>query len=120
MLLKDNLDIFTVISTLHICSTNSFKNNYNIVNQRSYFKSFQNARTFKSSFETGIFPDKLKIAKIVPIFKSGDKTLVSNYRLIYVLSFFSFQQSLGYCSNQHTSEKKTILIWHPRDYIKIN
>ena len=41
------------------------------------------------SFETGIFPDELKIAKIVPIFKSGDKTLVSNYRPMSVLSFFS-------------------------------
>ena len=41
------------------------------------------------SFETGIFPDELKIDKIVPIFKSGDKTLVSNYRPISVLSFFS-------------------------------
>ena len=41
------------------------------------------------SFETGIFPDELKIAKIVPIFESGDKTLVSTYRPISVLSFFS-------------------------------
>ena len=41
------------------------------------------------SFETGIFPDELKIAKIVPIFKSGDKTLVSNYKPISILSFFS-------------------------------
>ena len=41
------------------------------------------------SFETGTFPDELKIAKIVPIFKYGDKTLVSYYRPISVLSFFS-------------------------------
>ena len=41
------------------------------------------------SFETGIFPDELKIAKVVPVFKFGDKTLISNYRSISVLSFFS-------------------------------
>ena len=37
----------------------------------------------------GIFPDKLKIANIIPIFKSGDKSSVSNYRPISVLTLFS-------------------------------
>ena len=41
------------------------------------------------SIKQGIFPDELKIAKVVPIFKSGDKSLVCNYRPISVLSFFS-------------------------------
>ena len=40
-------------------------------------------------FTTGTFPDKLKIAKIVPIYKSDDKLLVNNYRPISVLPFFS-------------------------------
>ena len=40
-------------------------------------------------FITGTFPDKLKIAKIVPIYKSDDKLLVNNYLPISVLPFFS-------------------------------
>jgi hypothetical protein len=34
---------------------------------------------------TGVFPDKLKIAKIVPVYKKDDKTIVGNYRPISVL-----------------------------------
>ena len=37
----------------------------------------------------GIVPDELKIARVVPIFKSGDKALFSNYRPISVLPCFS-------------------------------
>ena len=44
---------------------------------------------FKVSIEQGIFPDSLKIAKVTPIFKSGDKENVSNYRPIYILPVFS-------------------------------
>ena len=38
---------------------------------------------------TGIFPDELKIANIVPIFKSGDDMVFSNYRPVSVLPIFS-------------------------------
>jgi retron-type reverse transcriptase len=38
---------------------------------------------------TGIFPDKLKTAKVIPIFKKGDPTLFKNYRPISVLSTLS-------------------------------
>ena len=34
---------------------------------------------------TGIFPDKLKIAKVVPIYKSDDENIFSNYRPISIL-----------------------------------
>ena len=30
--------------------------------------------------ETGVFPDKLKIAKVVPLYKKDAKTLIENYR----------------------------------------
>ena len=44
---------------------------------------------FYKSLQTGCFPDNLKIAKVVPIYKGDDKTLVNNYRPISVLSVFS-------------------------------
>ena len=44
---------------------------------------------FDLSLKQGVFPDKLKIACITPIFKSGDRDLVGNYRPISVLSCFS-------------------------------
>ena len=38
---------------------------------------------------TGIFPNKLKIAKVVPVFKKGDKDLLNNYRPISMLPSIS-------------------------------
>ena len=40
------------------------------------------------SLKSGEFPSELKLARVVPIFKSGDLSLLINYRLISVLSFF--------------------------------
>ena len=44
---------------------------------------------FEQSLKSGIFPDKLKITKVFPIYKSGKKYVLSNYRQISVLPCFS-------------------------------
>ena len=41
------------------------------------------------SFQTGVFPRELKIANVVPIFKSGDEMVFTNYRPVSVLPIFS-------------------------------
>ena len=44
---------------------------------------------FNLSLQTGIFPDKLKIARVTPLFKGGENYELENYRPISVLPCFS-------------------------------
>ena len=44
---------------------------------------------FNVSFTSGVFPGKMKLAKVIPIFKSNDKLSVNNYRPISLLPVFS-------------------------------
>ena len=41
------------------------------------------------SLSTGIFPERLKYAQIRPIYKKGDRQLITNYRPISLLTSFS-------------------------------
>ena len=49
------------------------------------------------SFQTGVFPAELKIANVVPIFKSGDETIFTNHKPVSVVPVFSnFLERLVY------------------------
>ena len=57
---------------------------------------------------TGIFPDRLKIAKVVPLFKKGDQHILDNYRPISLLPVVSkvfekvvFNQLYQYVTNNN-------------------
>ena len=43
---------------------------------------------FNLSFQTGTFPNKMKLAKVIPLFKDGDKHMLTNYRPVSLLSQF--------------------------------
>ena len=60
------------------------------------------------TLKQGIFPDSLKIAKVVPIFKQGSRSSCSNYRPISVLSALSkiferciLNQLIFYCLTEN-------------------
>ena len=46
-------------------------------------------KIFKPSLEEAVFPEKLKIAKVIPVFKKGDKENIENCRPISILPVFS-------------------------------
>ena len=45
------------------------------------------SKLINNSFSRGIFPNVLKVARVIPIYKSGEKNIVSNYRPISTLHF---------------------------------
>jgi len=53
----------------------------NIVTQLSYI--------FNLSLQCGVFPDEMKLAKVIRLYKNGDKMIISNYRPVSLLSVFS-------------------------------
>lgn len=47
------------------------------------------SKLFSDSIKDAVFPNRLKLANIIPIHKSGSKTNISNYRPISILPVFS-------------------------------
>jgi hypothetical protein len=58
------------------------------------------------SLESGLFPDKLKVAKIIPVHKKGIETSIENYRPISILPAISkiFEKVLFNQIHQHFKE----------------
>ena len=47
------------------------------------------SKILKTSLEETVFPEKFKIAKVIPVFKKGEEENIENYRPISILPVFS-------------------------------
>ena len=54
-----------------------------------YIVSGPLASLFNCSFSSGTVPSKLKVARVIPVYKNGPRTVKSNYRSISLLSVFN-------------------------------
>lgn len=85
-----DLEILSIINAFSNKSTKDYDQiNMNIIksfsqNNLSFITNFVN-----TSFKFGIFPDSLKCGFICPIYKSGNKNFLTNYRPISILPCFS-------------------------------
>jgi len=90
MLPTTKSEVFKVIKELKNNSSPGLDNvPTNIIKFASEFISEPLAELINCSMKSGIFPDKLKVAKVIPIFKTGDRSLINNYRPISILNAFS-------------------------------
>ena len=55
------------------------------------YQIFSKALTYiaNKSFSQGCFPEQMKIAKVLPLYKNGDRELFTNYRPVSLLPQFS-------------------------------
>ena len=65
------------------------------------------------SLKTGIVPHHIKLAKIIPLFKAGKKSVISNYRPISILPFFSkFFEKVVHIQLYNYFDKNSLLYEH--------
>ena len=69
---------------------------------------------FEMSLENGIFLDKLKLVRIIPLFKARDPANISNYRPISVFPcFYKMLERIKYnCLHKHLTTEKTLYPKH--------
>ena len=75
------------------------------------------AHIINLSLKSGIFPDLLKKAKVIPVFKSGDRCDINNYRPISILPAFSkiFEKIISFRLINYL-EKNNLLTEHQHGF----
>ena len=86
----DASEIIDIVKKLKNKSSAGFDNiNPKILKTSIYSIVNPIVNIMNSSISTGIVPDSLKLAKVIPIHKKGEKNCLNNYRPISILPTFS-------------------------------
>jgi hypothetical protein len=82
-----------ILNTVKICQNKSSKdvNDISMCDVKNVISQITKplAHIFNLSFVSGKFPDNMKTAKIIPIYKAGDRQNFTNYRPVSLLPQFS-------------------------------
>ena len=82
-------EINSVISSLPSSAAGYDEIPASIMKQLGNYYAESLTHLINQSISQGLFPEEMKLAKILPIYKSDDEQLVNNYRPISILPFFS-------------------------------
>ena len=85
----DEQELLRILTNIKTTSVGWDDINVNIL--KSSFHHYSNVlvHLVNMSLSEGVFPDLMKIAKIIPLYKNGEKNILNNYRPVSVLPVFS-------------------------------
>ena len=111
--LSNPSEVVRIISELKIKSSSGYDSiPLSIVRDSAEFIAEPICEIINSSFRTGIFPDDLKIGKVCPVFKSGEKDIFSNYRPISILPSMSkiFEKAMFVRLSDYLEKKQSLIM----------
>ena len=79
-----NLKVAILVFEL-VVAANKFARNTILVKQIKYAIAKPLTHIFNLSLTSGIFPEKIKLSEVIPLYKKGHKDQVTNYRPISLL-----------------------------------
>jgi len=85
----DEIEVISTVQKLKTTSSCGHDNIHsNVLKSTVDLVSHQLSHLINLSFGTGVFPQNLKIGKVIPVPKKGDRSAVDNYRPISLLTVF--------------------------------
>ena len=104
--LTDCSEILNVVQRLETSSSIDYDRISHTVAKGVLWKIYKPlSEIFNMSFNSGEFPDKLKIAKVVPVYKSDDKLTVSNYRPISAYTHMALLKLVDQVTDELNNKK---------------